>query len=481
MQTRKRAYLLLGTGIAALAVAVAKAQVTSGTTYTLVARHSGQFLDVLGAATANGSPVGQSTGHGGSNQQWLVESLGSGQYRLTGVGSGKPLDINGASTADNAPAIISDWNGGNNQRVTLQDRGNGYYSLVFVHSGKALGIAGGSTASGTAAVQLPNDGSTYTQWKFAKGPAGYIFAGDEGASRTFSGGKVDLAYGAGSSFNFVNKTDGTWTFNNTTFRDPIPNTLKNGYYKATNTTGPAGYTYCVSENGSFTFAQPANIAYGANGNYAYQNSQSGTVTFNNARFGDPAPGVVKSGWFKALAPLPPTPPSLSAANLNDFVANHARYEGGSAAAYTAEFQSQLTYLGGNVFYTKMFNPNHWPNSMLSITSSYGGAAASNGGNTTYGKAFWDSNVSQRVPVLIHEYMHHMDNGSGLQNFFNAEAADSAKRWDGSGYANTSPAEYLASGFQWVVQNTTGRQTIFENHPAFYLYMVNTYVPQFYTP
>ena len=98
MQTRKRSYLLLVIG-AALSVAPSNAQVSSGTTYTLVARHSGQFLDVLGAATANGSPVGQSTGHGGSNQQWLIESLGSGQYRLTGVGSGKPLDINQASTA----------------------------------------------------------------------------------------------------------------------------------------------------------------------------------------------------------------------------------------------------------------------------------------------------------------------------------------------------------------------------------------------
>lgn len=481
MQTRKRPSLLLSIGFAMLSLLSSRAQVTSGTTYTLVARHSGHFLDVLGAATASGSPVGQSVGHGASNQQWLIESLGSGQYRLTGVGSGNVLDINGASTADNAAAIISTWNSGNNQRFTLQDRGNGYYSLVFVHSGKALGVQSASTASGAAVVQLPNNGSTNTQWKFAKGPAGYVFAGDEGGTRTFSGGKVDLAYGAGNSFHFVNKTDGAWTFNNTTFRDPIPNTLKNGYYKATNTSGPVGYTYCVSENGSFTFTQPVNIAYGGNGSYAYQNSQNGSITFNNARFGDPAPGVVKSGWFKALAPLPPTPPSLSAANLNTFIANHSRYEGGSAAAYSAEFQSFLTYMGGDVFWPKMFGPGRWTNSMLDITSSYGGAAGSSGGNTWYNKNFWDTNVGQRVPVLIHEYMHHMNNGSGLSAYFNAEAADPAKRWDGSGYANVSPAEYIASGFQWIVQNPSGRQIVFENHPAFYLHMVNTFIPQFYTP
>lgn len=481
MTKGKRTYLALAVGMAGLPGSFIHAQVVSGTTYTLVARHSGHFLDVLGAATANGSPVGQSVGHGGSNQQWLTESLGSGQYRLTGVGSGRVLDIGQASTSDNAAAIISTWNGGNNQRVTLQDRGAGYYSLVFVHSGKALAVQGGSTASGAAVVQYTNDGATSSQWKFAKGPPGYIHCADESASRTFSGGKVDLAYGAGNSFRFVNGTDGTWTFNNATFRDPAYNTVKSGYYKVTNTTGPAGYTYCAPESGTFTFSQPVDVAYGAQGGFSYQTNVTGTVTFSNAVFGDPKPGTVKSGWFKVRAPLPPAPPALSTANLNDFIANHSRYEGGSAAAWSAEFQSFLTYMGGDVFYPKMFGPGRWTNSMLDITSSYGGAAASSGGNTWYNKNFWDTNVGQRVPVLIHEYMHHMDNGSGLANFYNAEAADASKRWDGSGYANVSPAEYLACGFQWIVESSSGRQTVYDRHPAFYLYMVNTYIPQFYTP
>jgi hypothetical protein len=38
----------------------------------LVARHSGQCLDVFGWSTADGATIGQWTCNGGANQQWLV-------------------------------------------------------------------------------------------------------------------------------------------------------------------------------------------------------------------------------------------------------------------------------------------------------------------------------------------------------------------------------------------------------------------------
>ena len=40
------------------------------------------------------------------------------------------------------------------------------------------------------------------------------------------------------------------------------------------------------------------MAYGANNAFAYLYNQTGTITFNNTTFGDPAPGVVKSGYYK---------------------------------------------------------------------------------------------------------------------------------------------------------------------------------------
>jgi len=62
--------------------------------------------------------------------------------------------------------------------------------------------------------------------------------------------------------------------------------------------GPAGYTWCASENGSYTFSQTVDVAYGANGAFNYKSAVSGTITFNNATFGDPIVGVVKAGFYK---------------------------------------------------------------------------------------------------------------------------------------------------------------------------------------
>ncbi len=452
----------------------AQAQLTSGETYNLVARHSGHFLDAQGGGTSNGTRMIQSIPHGGSNQQWIVDSLGGGQYRLTGLASNKAVDVNGAQTGDNAAVILSTWHGGNNQRVTMVSRGQGYYSLLFVHSGKALTVQNGSTASGTYVVQATDTGSSSAQWKFVKGPQGYLYCGDENSSRTFTQ-KVDIAYGAGGKFHYVNNADGAWTFNNATFRDPIANVVKSAYYKVTNSNGPAGYTYCVAEGGSFTFTQPVFVAYGANGQYHYEQNVTGTVTFNNARFGDPAPQVPKSGWFKTVAPAPAPPPfGLSTANLNYFVNNRAYYNGGSAAAYTSEIRQFLELMGGDRFLTRLFGRH--PNSTLYI-GNQGSPAYSTGGNTYYNINHWNANPHRRVAILVHEFMHNGGAGTSLLPFYQAEQADPSKQWDG--YAMTAYHEYTACSFQWIVEaGPEARQVIFDRHPRFYLHMVNSYIPAF---
>jgi RHS repeat-associated protein len=52
------------------------------------------------------------------------------------------------------------------------------------------------------------------------------------------------------------------------------------------------------ENGSFTLTGSCDVAYGANGVYAMKRGVTGTVTFNNATFGDPIPGVAKKGYWR---------------------------------------------------------------------------------------------------------------------------------------------------------------------------------------
>ena len=63
--------------------------------------------------------------------------------------------------------------------------------------------------------------------------------------------------------------------------------------------GPAGYTYCAPENGSFTLPAKSHVAYGADNKFKYLYNQTGTITFSNTAFGgDPLPGVFKSGFYK---------------------------------------------------------------------------------------------------------------------------------------------------------------------------------------
>jgi hypothetical protein len=137
----------------------------------------------------------------------------------------------------------------------------------------------------------------------AGGPAGYTLCAGEGASFSLPG-SCDVAYGANGVFLYRSARTGTISFNTTTFgSDPVPNVLKSGYYKSLTPSvtpvGPFGYTWCVGEGGSFTLPGACDVAYGANGIFAYSLNQTGTIAFNNNRFSpDPNPGVYKAGFYK---------------------------------------------------------------------------------------------------------------------------------------------------------------------------------------
>jgi hypothetical protein len=67
---------------------------------------------------------------------------------------------------------------------------------------------------------------------------------------------------------------------------------------------PPGYLPCCVEDESYNFGTAVvDLAYGKNGTYAYQTGQTGSVTFDNARFGDPLVGVFKAGYYKPSYPF----------------------------------------------------------------------------------------------------------------------------------------------------------------------------------
>lgn len=67
---------------------------------------------------------------------------------------------------------------------------------------------------------------------------------------------------------------------------------------------PPGYIYACNENQTYNFGSAVvDVAYGANGNFAFQTGVTGSVTFNNARFGDPIVGTFKAGYYKPSYPF----------------------------------------------------------------------------------------------------------------------------------------------------------------------------------
>ncbi len=100
---------------------------------------------------------------------------------------------------------------------------------------------------------------------------------------------------------------------------------------APNSSGPADYSKCASENGTYTFNNMVDVAYGADGHFAYKTGVTGTISFNNSYFGDPNPGVPKFGYYKTAANSTQTSnasnntPTTGRGNLTDMLSNVAPY------------------------------------------------------------------------------------------------------------------------------------------------------------
>jgi hypothetical protein len=108
--------------------------------------------------------------------------------------------------------------------------------------------------------------------------------------------------------------------------------------------GPTGYTYCANEGQSFTLPAKSDIAYGENNKFAYIYNQTGTVTFNNALFGDPAPGVPKKGYYK-LVDTAAALASLKAALLK--IKNHLI---GTTTLTPSQLNAQADIIQANISY-----------------------------------------------------------------------------------------------------------------------------------
>lgn len=146
----------------------------------------GNVLDINGNVAISGSNVQMSNMKTSSTQLWkFVESsyrpISDGLYTLRSASHPEyAVDIANSSTMNTANAWIYYYNGTKAQQFEVEYVDNGYYKISAKHSGKVLDVANGSRTSGTNVWQYTWDGSDAQLWKFVKTSKGYYIRSKTG-------------------------------------------------------------------------------------------------------------------------------------------------------------------------------------------------------------------------------------------------------------------------------------------------------------
>ncbi|WP_141692515.1 NPCBM/NEW2 domain-containing protein [Paenibacillus pectinilyticus] len=143
------------------------------TLYRIVNKATGKALGV-GNSVENGAAVAGRTLSAALDQQWVIDDLGLGKYKMVNKQSGQVMDVPGASKTAGKPVI--QWTDSEtaadpsaiNQQWAISNVGSGYFKIRNVNSGMALENSNGSTADGNPIVQNTYTGSDGQLWKVEK-------------------------------------------------------------------------------------------------------------------------------------------------------------------------------------------------------------------------------------------------------------------------------------------------------------------------
>ncbi len=135
--------------------------------YTIQNVNSGLFLEVEGAAAANGTNVSQGNSGG---MVWTLEEAGDGYYRIySELGDGKTylLDLDYGKPDNGTNIGIWGDTASDAQLFKFVDKGDGSYEICTkaTQDASCIGIVAGSTEVGANVVQWACDGSANQAWK----------------------------------------------------------------------------------------------------------------------------------------------------------------------------------------------------------------------------------------------------------------------------------------------------------------------------
>ncbi|MGW1623957.1 alpha-L-rhamnosidase-related protein [Streptomyces sp. NPDC002172] len=174
---------------------------------------------------------------------------------------------------------------------------SGTQTLAFGAQGRFdyLTATGNTACTNTAFGDDPISGMAKACYVQTPPPTTNVWApcATEGGTCSYAG-VMTVAYGANGTYTYA--TVPSTACSNAAFPDPTPGTAKSCYLTAPPPTFTT-WTTCAAENGSCSFTGTHEVAYGADGHYAYGSFTGGTPC-DNAVFDDPAAGTVKNCYVQ---------------------------------------------------------------------------------------------------------------------------------------------------------------------------------------
>jgi hypothetical protein len=131
--------------------------------FKFVNRANGKALSIANNASSEGDEAVTVVYAGNSEQKWSLNYDSAGYFRLTNAKSAMVLDVVSAATADGSPIHQYGDNGGENQKWRVVDKGGGLVQLLGKGSKKLVE----ATADGSAVTLGSTSGGDSQLWEMS--------------------------------------------------------------------------------------------------------------------------------------------------------------------------------------------------------------------------------------------------------------------------------------------------------------------------
>jgi hypothetical protein len=143
--------------------------------YEIIPRNAPSLaLTVAGGNTSNDSTIDVETYNGTTNQEWRIQVMPGGYYRLVPINSAsnnQVLDIYGRHDTNGTVVDTYTYNWGTGQNYEMDNLGTGYFNIIPECAqgvNGVLDVVGGGTASGTLVDLWTSNGGTNQQWQLVR-------------------------------------------------------------------------------------------------------------------------------------------------------------------------------------------------------------------------------------------------------------------------------------------------------------------------